>query len=86
MRRPLWPLSFISCWMLMGCATTQGWLSSLNDNDDPFVQHEEKWVEQTGLEARGNRPRDMSPEPRWFRELTMSDEARGIERNLGYYD
>ena len=86
MRRALWLLSLTSCWMLMGCAATRNWMSSLNERDDSFVRNEDKWVEQTGLEARGDRPREMSTEPRWFRELTMSDDARGIERNLGVYD
>ena len=86
MLRTLWLLGLATCGMLAGCAPTRNWLSSLNDNDDPFVQHEEKWVEQTGLEARGDRAREMSTEPRWFRRFTMSDEARGIERNLNVYD
>lgn len=86
MRRATWLLCLTACWMFPGCASTRNWLSSLNEHDDPFVKHEEKWVEQAGLEARGDRPREMSSEPRWFRQFTMSDEARGIERNLGVYD
>lgn len=81
-----WLATLIMCCTLSGCVATRDWLSSLNDKDDPFVQHEEKWVEQTGVEARGDRPREMSSEPRWFRQFTMSNEARGIERNLGIYD
>jgi hypothetical protein len=86
MRRVLILLAMASGWTHPGCTATRDWLNSLNENDDPAVRHEDEWVEQTGLEARGDRPREMSTEPRWFREFTMSERARSIERNVGIYD
>lgn len=86
MRCTLWLLVWASLGTLAGCTATRDWLAELNGKDDPFVRQEEKWVEQAGLEARGDRPREMATEPRWFREFTMSEEARGIERNLNVYD
>jgi hypothetical protein len=84
MRRVFWLLLLAACCPISGCATTRDWLSSLNEDSDRVLQHEDKWVEQAGLEARGDRPRDASHEPEWLRQLTTSDQARGIERNLGY--
>jgi hypothetical protein len=86
MRCALWLLTLAwCCTFLSGCAATRDWLSSLKESDS-VLRHEDKWVEQAGLEARGDRPREMSTEPRAFRQLIMSEQARGIERNLGYYD
>ena len=35
-----------------------------------------------GDEARGDRPKEMDPDP-WWQQYVMSSKARSIERNLG---
>jgi hypothetical protein len=45
-------------------------------------QGEETWVKDVGVEARGDQPIQHSSDPidKWW----LSDQARSIERNLGY--
>lgn len=79
-------LSGVVIWS-SGCTTTEGFALFKNrDYADPTEGPDDPWVSQVGVEARGDRPREMSEEPRWFREMIMSDRARNIERNLGVYD
>jgi hypothetical protein len=40
-------------------------------------------MNQVGIEARGNRRSEKTPEPLWYRKYAMSQQARDIERNLG---
>lgn len=70
-----------------GCATTN-FLSMFKNGDyaDPTDGPDDPWVANAGMEARGTGPRELSEEPRWFREMVMSDRARAIESNLGIDD
>jgi hypothetical protein len=40
------------------------------------------WIDEAGVEARGDRPREKDPD-RWFKNYFQSEKARSIERNLG---
>ncbi|MCG6156751.1 hypothetical protein [Rubinisphaera margarita] len=51
------------------------------DYDDGTDDAEEEWIEEAGVEARGDRPMEKDNDP--FRDLLMSPKARSIERNLG---
>ncbi len=75
-----------ACLLAGGCTSPRTWLQSINDNADPAVGPDEQWVRDAGVEARGDRQRETATEPRWFREFTMSERAREIERNFGIYD
>lgn len=51
--------------------------------DDAGARTNDPWVHQAGVEARGDRPREKAVDPAWLRKLTMSEEHRDIERQLG---
>jgi hypothetical protein len=38
------------------------------------------------MEARGDRARESSGDPDWYRKYIMSEKARDIERNMGIYE
>jgi len=70
-----------------GCASTEGMsLFKNRDYKDPTDGADDPWTAQAGAEGRGGRPKEKSEDPRWLRELTMSDRAREIENNLGISD
>jgi hypothetical protein len=72
---------------LSGCtATSRFALFKNHDYADPTEGPDEKWISKVGDEGRGQQVREKSEEPRWFREMVMSDRAREIERNLGIDD
>lgn len=50
------------------------------DGTDHFS---DPWVQQAGVEARGNRPRESVGEPAMIHNLLTSPKARDIERNVG---
>ena len=74
---------------LVGCASTEG-ISMFKNRDyaDPTEGADDPWISNVGKENenRGIRKSQLSEEPRWFRELTMSDRAREIEANVGITD
>ena len=86
MRYPIRCCLLAVCVLAAGCTSPRNWLSSINNNADPAVGPDEQWVRDAGMEARGDRPKEMATEHRWFREFTMSERAREIERNFGIYD
>lgn len=43
---------------------------------------DDKWMETAGKDGRGNRGREVDPDP-WWGRLVMSKKARDIEGNLG---
>jgi hypothetical protein len=49
---------------------------STDDVSDP-------WIQQAGVEARGNRPREPIEEPSWYHNLWTTPKTRDIERNMG---
>ena len=53
------------------------------DVANPGDRHSDPWMNQVGVEARGNRRPEQAPEPMWFRKYAMSQQTRDIERNLG---
>lgn len=86
-------LRLVSCGLLLsvavGCSTTEGMTMFKNrDYVDSTEGADDPWISNVGKEAenRGVRKSQMSEEPRWFRELTMSDRAREIEANVGITD
>lgn len=70
-----------------GC-TSSGGLALFKNRDyaDPTEGSDDPWMSTAGEEGRRGRPKEKSEEPRWLRELTMSDRAREIENNLGISD
>jgi hypothetical protein len=72
-----------------GCATSEGMTLFKNrDYQDPTEGPDDPWISGVGSEtkSRGVRRGEKSEEPRWFREMVMSDRAREIESNLGITD
>ena len=79
-------LTFLSA---TGCMTSEGMTLFKNKNyKDPAEGPDEPWVSNVGTETkdRGVRRGEKSEEPRWLREVLMSDRAREIENNLGITD
>lgn len=86
-------LKLVVCGLLfsaaVGCSTTEGLTMFKNrDYKDPTEGADDPWISSVGdeNEKRGVRKSQLSEEPRWFRELTMSDRAREIEANVGISD
>lgn len=52
------------------------------DYDDDTDEGDDAWIQQAGIEARGDRPLEKSTDP--IRDMIMSPKARSIERNLGF--
>lgn len=88
MRGPAAMVLALAAWSVCGCTSTSSLRQAFKTADyaDPTEGSDDPWVARTGVEARGDRPKESADEPRWFREWTMSDRAREIERNLGIYD
>jgi hypothetical protein len=79
-------LAFLSS---VGCATSEGMTLFKNrDYNDPTEGPDDPWISNVGSETktRGVRKGEKSEEPRWMREVLMSDRAREIESNLGITD
>ena len=55
---------------------------STGDYANDIENSDEGWVQEAGIEARGDRPLEKSSDP--IRDLIMSPKARSIERNLGF--
>lgn len=51
--------------------------------DDPTASSGDPWVQQAGVEARGDRPKETANDPLGLRNIFMSEKARSIERNMG---
>ncbi len=58
-------------------------LKPRNDVANPGDRHSDPWMNQVGIEARGNRRPEKAQEPMWYRRYAMSQQTRDIERNLG---
>ena len=72
-----------------GCAMSEGMTLFKNrDYKDPTEGPDDPWISSVGSETKGRgvRREEKSEEPRWFREMVMSDRAREIENNLGITD
>ncbi len=50
---------------------------------DPTAQSGDPWVQSAGVEARGDRPKEIVNDPLHLRNIFMSEKARDIERNMG---
>lgn len=64
-----------------GCAGDGLKLGQRGDQWEPDPSEGDKWS-QVGKEGRGNRPLEDENDP--LKPFLMSDQARQIERNLGY--
>lgn len=70
--------------LLAGCTMLGNRVPLVGDRPPPQSEPDtgdDKWA-YVGREARGHRPLDDERDP--LKPLLMSDEARQIERNLGY--
>lgn len=79
-------LAFLSS---VGCATSEGFTLFKGSNyADPADGPDDPWISNVGSETKGRgvRREEKSEEPKWFREMVMSDRAREIENNLGITD
>ena len=52
-----------------------------SDRRDP-TDEVDSWTTEVGMDARGNRPRDVDPDG-WWGNYVISDKHREIERSLG---
>jgi hypothetical protein len=70
---------------LCGCTNPRHFWQAMKPGDysDPTDETGDPWMQQVGVEARGDRPREPDEEPDWFHNSLTSPKARDIERNLG---
>jgi hypothetical protein len=52
-----------------------------DDRRDP-TDEVDAWTTEVGMDARGNRPRDVDPDG-WWGKYVISEKHREIERSLG---
>ncbi|MEZ5941819.1 MAG: hypothetical protein R3C18_10525 [Planctomycetaceae bacterium] len=87
-RRALIALCLVSA---VGCAHVPGggaFLSAFrfHDTAGPGDSKGDPWVQDAGKITRTEHTREEVYDPLHLRELTMSEQARSIERNLGVGD
>jgi hypothetical protein len=94
MANPCWKrgLILVLACLLSGCAMVEHPSSAMrrmkrmftpnpNDWDSESAPDESEW-DFVGEEGRGERDRELDPDP-WFKRYLMSPQANSIERNLG---
>ena len=71
-----------------GCSGFKSMAHALKPGDyaNPTELESEQWIQQAGMEARGDRGRESSGDPAWYRQHVMSEKARDIERHFNIYE
>jgi hypothetical protein len=83
----------LACVLALGCGLSKPFERSTRffkqtmapggtDREHWADEQADPWIEEAGVEARGDRARQKDPDP-WFKNYLMSEKARSIERNLG---